>query len=254
MDKIDFQNLPSTTTPVNATNLNQMQENMDDVDVLRQGKTSIASNSDLNSITTVGTYRSDSGTVTNSLSNCPITGTAFKMIVEKLHSTESNRIRQTIYQHAVGSKTWVRTCASGTWGEWLPMMDDSGTWTPTIENATLTYTTRGGNYHRIGNVLFYSCQVRGNITAITGDEYAYITGLPLHAQYASGGGSVKEYSNIVVADDNPPAILIAYDSTKGTYISLQNTSTGKGTSTTKWKTTGSGNTFYFSCTGFYFLA
>lgn len=200
-----------------------------------------------------GTYRTDSGAITNTLTNCPITTTAFKMTVELLHSTETNRIRQTIYQHIASSKTFVRTCAGGTWGNWIPMVDDAGTWTPVIRNATLTYTTQSGNYHRIGNVVFYSCQVRGNITAVTGDEYAYIDGLPFHAQYASGGGSMKEYLRLVVADDIPPTVIISYDSTYGTYISLQNTSTGKGTSTTKWKTTGSGQTFYCSLTGFYFI-
>lgn len=176
------------------------------------------------------------------------------MVVEKLHSTETNRIRQTIYQHIGASKTFVRTCFAGTWGDWIPTVDDAGTWTPTFRNATVTYTTQGGNYHRIGKMVFYSCQVRGNISAVTGDEYAYIDGLPFRAQYASGGGSMKEYTRLVVADDIPPTVLVNYDATNGTYISLQNTSTGKGTSTTKWKTTGSGNTFYFSCTGFYFLA
>lgn len=29
MDKINFQNLPNTTTPVNATNLNQLQTNVE---------------------------------------------------------------------------------------------------------------------------------------------------------------------------------------------------------------------------------
>ena len=31
MQKINFQNLPNTTTPVNATNLNALQENVEDV-------------------------------------------------------------------------------------------------------------------------------------------------------------------------------------------------------------------------------
>lgn len=200
-----------------------------------------------------GTYRTDSGNITNSLTNCPVTGTAFKMVVELLHSTETNRIRQTIYQHTANSKTFVRTCQSGTWGDWLPMVDDAGTWTPVMRNATATYTVQNGYYHRIGNVVFYSCQIRGNISAVTGSEYAYIDGLPFHAQYSSGGGLMKEYLRLVVNDDVPPAIIINYESSFGTYISLQNTSPGKGTSATKWKTTGSGQTFYCSLTGFYFI-
>ena len=31
MQKINFQNLPNTTTPVNATNLNALQDNVEDV-------------------------------------------------------------------------------------------------------------------------------------------------------------------------------------------------------------------------------
>lgn len=52
MNKINFKNLPNQTSAINASNLNQMQENMDDVDVLRQGKNAIAENTDLNTIVT----------------------------------------------------------------------------------------------------------------------------------------------------------------------------------------------------------
>lgn len=138
MNKINFQNLPTQTTPLNATNMNQMQENMDDVDVLRQGKTPIPENADLNNYTTDGTYRADSAAIAATLTNCPVSSTAFKMKVEHLHSTANDRIRQTIYQHIQTSNTYVRTCQSGTWGEW--QMVDTTTIVSNANGTAIKYS------------------------------------------------------------------------------------------------------------------
>ena len=50
MNKINYKNLPNQTTPLNATNMNLMQEYVDNIDTLRQGKNTIAENTDLNTI------------------------------------------------------------------------------------------------------------------------------------------------------------------------------------------------------------
>ncbi len=61
MNKINFQNLPNTTTPINSTNLNQMQDNTEDY--VDETKTSI--NADITKLLTalglnVDTYSSSS--------------------------------------------------------------------------------------------------------------------------------------------------------------------------------------------------
>ena len=53
MDKINFQNLPNTTTPINNINLNQLQTNVDNAKV---EKASIINQQDLNNIVDTAIY------------------------------------------------------------------------------------------------------------------------------------------------------------------------------------------------------
>lgn len=63
-----------------------------------------------------------------------------------------------------------------------------GIWTPiltTVEDIapTMTYIIQRGKYKKIGNMVYISVYIRGNITALNGSEnYAKITGLPYHAK------------------------------------------------------------------------
>lgn len=123
MNKISFENLPSTNTPVNATNLNQVQTNVENEfgNYYKLGIGSpIASGTDLNNMTTIGTYYSLTPDITNSLVNCPIKNAGFKLIAE--NTTGTNRIIQTIKVNNINtSETYVRTY-TGRWGEWNIVM------------------------------------------------------------------------------------------------------------------------------------
>ena len=78
--------------------------------------TQILSGDNLNDYTTAGVYYASSGTIAASLSNTPVTDSAFKLIVEYLARTD--RIVQTIKaNNASTSAMWVRT-NTGTWGAW----------------------------------------------------------------------------------------------------------------------------------------
>lgn len=113
---INWQNLPNTTTPVNATNLNATNAEIDKRYNLEQGQI-LTNETDLNTLTTIGSYYSNSATITNSLVNCPIKDAGFKLIVE--YTTASNRIVQTIkVNNASTSATYIRTY-TGSWGEWI---------------------------------------------------------------------------------------------------------------------------------------
>ena len=133
MQKIPFSNLPNTTTPVNATNLNQMQENIDDVDVIRDGKSTIPSDADLNNYTTVGTYKTTSGSISSTLLNAPTLDVALKLIVERIHLSDSTRIRQTLIPNTEYSYYYVRTLSANGWGAWERI---SGLETITNANGT----------------------------------------------------------------------------------------------------------------------
>lgn len=63
-----------------------------------------------------------------------------------------------------------------------------GIWTPiltTLEDIapTMTYIIQRGKYKKIGNMVYISVYIKGNITALNGSEnYAKITGLPYRAK------------------------------------------------------------------------
>lgn len=76
-------------------------------------ETEIASNTNLNNLTSPGIYYSPSASVTNSLSNCPDTGYNFTMIVM---TKGSGNTTQVIYWN--GNAIFSRTTVSGTFGGW----------------------------------------------------------------------------------------------------------------------------------------
>ena len=114
---------------------------------------------------------------------------------------------------------------------------ESGTWTPTLENATVTYTTQTGIYRKIGDLIYVAWKLQGTITAVTSPTYAYIDGLP----YSAGteqAGSLYEYGNCFADNTTPRLVRVT-----GTRLGIQNGSVA-GTSISYWEA-GHG-TFYLS--------
>ena len=107
MDKISFSNLPSTTTPVNATNLNQIQTNVDNAKIEAKA---IAYDEDLNDLKTTGFYT----TYTNT-TNKPDTGSYFIEVI----AFNVNYLMQRATKRATGTDiVYQRYCNNGTWGSW----------------------------------------------------------------------------------------------------------------------------------------
>ena len=159
MTKINFVNLPNTTTPLNATNMNAIQTNAENainsIDTLNINGTVIPQNSDLNNYTTPGVFYSQTGTISATLSNTPVTNAAFKMIVEYLHNT--SRIRQTIYVNNTTSDTYVRTFSSSqSWGEWMKMATGNDTGEIILSNALNI------RYRKVGNQVSLNINYRGD--------------------------------------------------------------------------------------------
>lgn len=104
MDKINFSNLPSTTTPINATNLNQVQTNVDNAKV---EKTVALANPNLNDVTTqTGFYFINQGT------NRPEASNGY-LLVERF---TDNYVSQE-YITTSGVK-YIRVLRNGTWSDW----------------------------------------------------------------------------------------------------------------------------------------
>ena len=120
----------------------------------------------------------------------------------------------------------------------------------------VTYTTRSGQAYKLGPLVFFMCQIRGTlITPISSKAYARISGLPYAVHYPGGVAVVREYSHCVTNEDVTPSVVAATDNTSHiNYLSLQNTSTGRGTGSTQWKSytsSGSDDKFYIHIAGFY---
>lgn len=108
---------------------------------------------------------------------------------------------------------------------------ESGVWTPTLadvastsENPTVTYSSRVGNYTKIGNIVIATFNITGKITALTTNNYAAISGLPFNiGRNWDGFGSMYRAYNLVQSGGLPAPFVVNQDSRA--IIQLQNSKT-----------------------------
>lgn len=135
MEKINFENLPSTNTPLNATNLNQVQTNIDNAKLEKTINVSNPSTKDLNDYTTEGRYYFASAPT-----NIPVGVNGF---LEVLKAGEY--VKQIWYRHGTPNsndfETYVRTYSSNTWSNWNKFVVQSH-----IDNYSNTETQVGTWY------------------------------------------------------------------------------------------------------------
>ena len=128
-----------------------------------------------------------------------------------------------------------------------PNVIREGTWTPTMDNANVTYTLRLGTYKKIGNMVFYNCRLRGTINSTTSPYYATISGLPF-APDTDYAGTLFEHLNCCVNNQN--LLVRVSNSNNAGVIGLQRDNENAGGALAQWNT--DLGTFYISITGFYF--
>lgn len=112
MNKINFQDLPNETTPINATNLNQMQTNIDNAKV---EVSSTLNGVDLNTVKDQTAFY-----YCNDCTNRPIASNGY-FFVQRLNN---NYIRQE-YTTAVSNLKYIRTCNNGTWTDWISLLPET---------------------------------------------------------------------------------------------------------------------------------
>lgn len=177
MNKINFTNLPSTTTPVNATNLNLLQTNVE---------TGIDENNTL-AVYIGGSI--DPNTTLYSLilskhANVPKSGTFYYIKTTFYGSIETSSSRAQLAVGYNNNEVWQRYYYNNSWSKWISIGQEEGTWTPildTIEGVepTVTYETQRGRWKKQGNLVFLSFFIKGKITALNGtNNYGQIKGLP----------------------------------------------------------------------------
>lgn len=145
------------------------------------GGTAIPSNADLNTYRTPGVYISSGGSVSNTLSNAPITGTGFKLIV--IDGYISGRV----IQFAAGNNNyWFHRYYNGSsWEDWAMIYDTSGT----------VALANGGTASNLSDIPSYAI-VRGNSTSGKG---LYYTATASGAFYATSANGKPQFGTLPVA-------------------------------------------------------
>lgn len=105
MDKINFQNLPNTTTPVNASNLNLLQDNVDNAKV---EKSTTLSTTDLNNLTNTTELHYCTGAT-----NRPISSNGWVVSIKY-----SSVYTKQFYYPVNSNVSYERLQINGTWGDW----------------------------------------------------------------------------------------------------------------------------------------
>ncbi len=142
----NWENLPSTATPLNASNLETLYS-------LKQGSNNIAANTDLNTLTTPGTYKCISRANAETLTNSPYTIGYFKLIVENISSNDGDHIRQTILTGARNTSVYIRTNDANGWGEWGQLNGNFSGGELAYDSTYFDGTPDVHNYTRTGNVV-----------------------------------------------------------------------------------------------------
>ena len=174
--------------------------------------TSIPSGADLNDYTTAGTYISGSAAVTNSLSNCPVTGVSIKLVVLYIGYGNIGYGQQIIF--AADMRIWVRNATTnGNWGGWkhltyaenvLSLSGGTLTGNITLDGNTLQYVWKYGG--TIGTNP--STSKDGYILRFTDSEGTSIGGVYKRI-LTSGATSVRIY-NTKWADNSAEAVELLY--------------------------------------------
>lgn len=113
--KIEGGNITGITSKIPATR----------ADALGLGQV-IPQSADLNTYTTPGIYRSESASISGTLSNCPFTNGGFKLIVE--NTGTEDMLCQIVHGNYNPPKMYVRirSTASGSWSAWREIITSAG--------------------------------------------------------------------------------------------------------------------------------
>lgn len=163
MSLIQFEDLPSTNTPLNANNLNN---NFGELDI--RTKVNSTTELDLNNITDTGTYYLGGN---SSAINHPDAGMAGWLIV--LNYNNGGRVKQIWTRFTSGRgvvQTWMRVgndvnTQTPSWYPWYRVLAEDTGWV-NITQSNLAQGTVGTGYYvpayrRVGNIVYLKGQING---------------------------------------------------------------------------------------------
>lgn len=236
MERIDFKDLPDTTTPITAENLNSLSNSI----VVKETGT------DLNNYHEAGVYYFGQNYTPSNAPNDVVNGWLHVM-----DSGDYSVIKQVWYRHGTNNtndyETYVRTynATSATWSNWheLFVNDNVKDWTPSLANANVTYTMQTGKYMKIGNLVFVWFRLRGTINSVSEPRHALINGLPYNCSYETSG-NILEHLNIT--NDNTRNVILRV---VGNQLGIQGDNEYAGAGVDRWYA--SENTFYLGGSAVY---
>ena len=117
-------------------------------------------------------------------------------------------------------------------------------YSPTMENANVTYTVQRGYYIKLGCLVFIWFRLRGTINSVSSPAYAFVSGLPFSAGMETAG-SLFEHGNI--SDDSTRNVLLRVVAQS---LAIQKDDSSEGVSIEYWNA--SNNTFYLGGSAVYF--
>jgi hypothetical protein len=122
--------------------------------------------------------------------------------------------------------------------------NDVKDWTPSLANASATYSIQTGKYVKIGKLVFIWFRMRGTINSVSSPAYAYINGLPYSCAFDTAG-SLFEHRGIT-NDDTRNVLLRVVNK----QLAIQKDDAQAGVSIESWYA--SENTFYLGGSAVYY--
>lgn len=207
--KINWQDSPSTSTPITANNLNKMDNGIASADL---------------GITTLNTNLNATNTRVGTLSNLNTTNKT--NLVSGIN--EVNTKIGSLSALTTLKKSNVITAVNEVNAKATPI---TNTFTPTLRGSInpgyFTYTKREGRYYKVGDIVFFDIElILASCTSIpTG--FVQITGIPFAVKYQGNCQSVyvngKDYRKInawrLIPGDNSKVFLTAQSYVPGTLSS-----------------------------------
>lgn len=169
--RINWENLPSTNTPVNATNLNIMDAGIANLDTNKLDKAVNVTTASTN----LNNYKSDGEFYFGSSytpTNIPAGTNGWLKVITGVQGND-NIVKQIWYRHGTPDSTdydtYVRTFSSNSWGNWRRFVTEA-------ENLSVTSHMNAGSVtaFRMGNLIIVNIRA-GKTLASSWTDYDAVT-------------------------------------------------------------------------------
>lgn len=182
-NKTNWENLPSTSTPLNASNLNKMENQLAVIDSALLFKGSLSNNTNLNDITTTGIY----STVASSLTNAPVSeyNWAFLVVLNQnavIHQYFIRPINKILFirEYSGNPSRWLN------WHSFTPSENISG-----FKNLTGNQTAISVDSGKITltSSMQYAKMLLFHLGTVGGYNYSVVPAMPFMSQFGDSFSS-----------------------------------------------------------------